>query len=614
MMMEDVRMSPEEVLKASKNDCVGPYVESIVKNQSNEKYFVEYLSIGKDKSVVPLRLTRTELFHRAMKAAEILQSNLNVKECALHYFTDNRLEDLVFRFGAVLAGTTPVTVNWQADTAERVAYKATITNTRLALIDDGADRSVLPASVEIILNAATALIDTTTTPLQKARLVALNADDSKIIIFTSGTTGLPKGVKLSYRAYETNRNTFEDFLCAKEKPIEIIAANPFHHTNSTATTDWALRKPNATLRLFQRYTTTYWRVLAFAVAGLPFSPESSTPAPQMIDLFLSQISGYLIVCPLVSRHIDFLEDLCQRKPDAVPTDILKAYTKHFAYLLGSAPVGPKTVSRLRLYLNALPVVRFGSTETCLQVCGTPLKNDEGQRLLAFQQGWAHEYPQGIPCIGYYIGRDHRPYTYVKIVKSVDPQAPDFLKECERGEPGQIITRGNNLFSGYIGIDKNVIHQDWYTNLGDVGFALGPSCEEIYWYSRDSAMLIRGGANYAYEQINDELINFVISTFKLKPEQFRLAVVGLKINSEHEDSCCVTIELLDEMALKLKSELEDNFIRLCKDPNSSISKGSKPDLFRIASIPTNFKGVVLNSELINSWKDYLATTKEQQEQS
>ena len=48
----------------------------------------------------------------------------------------------------------------------------------------------------------------------------------------------------------------------------------------------------------------------------------------------------------------------------------------------------------------------------------------------------------------------------------------------------------------------------YTNLGDVCFRLANANDggyDYYWLSRDSALLIRGGANYAYEQINAELV-------------------------------------------------------------------------------------------------------------
>ena len=40
-----------------------------------------------------------------------------------------------------------------------------------------------------------------------------------------------------------------------------VVANPLHHTNSTAITDWASRRPGARLVLFAVYTTAYWSTL-----------------------------------------------------------------------------------------------------------------------------------------------------------------------------------------------------------------------------------------------------------------------------------------------------------------------------------------------------------------
>jgi len=54
---------------------------------------------------------------------------LPITDCALRgdrfvvYMTDNRLEDLALRLGATMVGAVPVTVNWQADTDDRVLYK-----------------------------------------------------------------------------------------------------------------------------------------------------------------------------------------------------------------------------------------------------------------------------------------------------------------------------------------------------------------------------------------------------------------------------------------------------------------------------------------------------------
>ena len=33
--------------------------------------------------------------------------------------------------------------------------------------------------------------------------------------------------------------------------------------------------------------------------------------------------------------------------------------------------------------------------------------------------------------------------------------------------------------------------------------------DVFWMSRESALLIRGGSNYAYEQINAELAAFLV---------------------------------------------------------------------------------------------------------
>jgi hypothetical protein len=48
-------------------------------------------------------------------------------------------------------------------------------------------------------------------------------------------------------------------------------------------------------------------------------------------------------------------------------------------------------------------------------------------------------------------------------------------------------------------------------------------------SRDSMMLIRGGANYAYDQINHEIQAWLEAQYGLTQEDVNLAVVGLRHN-------------------------------------------------------------------------------------
>lgn len=143
-------------------------------------------------------------------------------------------------------------------------------------------------------------------------------------------------------------------------------------------------------------------------------------------------------------------------------------------------------------MGRLPTIRFGSTETCLQVMGTPNRAlDEGGMMEAFRRGW--ERPEGGPP-AFWVGRPHPPFTevgvgclmygiwygshgdvffavvtysidsfihpfilysrvvceQVMVVRGVDPaDAGSFLKWCEEGERGFLVTRGRNLMGGYV---------------------------------------------------------------------------------------------------------------------------------------------------------------------
>jgi acyl-CoA synthetase (AMP-forming)/AMP-acid ligase II len=227
---------------------------------------------------------------------------------------------------------------------------------------------------------------------------------------------------------------------------------------------------------------------------------------------------------------------------------------------------------------------------------------------AFAAGWNHEH-RGEKIIGYYIGREHFPFTRVTLVKQIQPRKKGFMEPCEIGEPGYIVTQGANVMSGYIGQDKasrEVFRKGWYTGLRDIGFALRgrDGCLDYYWMTRDSALLIRGGANYSYEQIASDLSRVLIEDFKMKPEQFKLAVVGICLENEHEDNCCVTIELTEEAA-HMQSALEEQFIATA---SGRVSKGSRPDYVRFAKIPMSFKGAVFFPQLKREFRVALKTKR------
>jgi len=73
-----------------------------------------------------------------------------------------------------------------------------------------------------------------------------------------------------------------------------------------------------------------------------------------------------------------------------------------------------------------------------------------------------------------------------------------------------------------------------------------------------------------------------------------------LESEHEDSCCVTIDLDKEVA-NVKPQLRASFI---KTASRKVTKGARPDYLRFARIPLSFKGAILYPQLKRDFLDWL----------
>ena len=531
-------------------------------------------------------LTRGEFWELAgSAAAHLSQIGILKGNRVVHFFGANSLYDLVFRLAAVLLGCVPVTINWQADDSERIRYKATVTEAKLLIYEGSLTQRV--AELKPQLNNIAFLEAeeiTSAKPATKPIYPSLDWEDERIIIFTSGTTAKPKGVSLSYRNLLTSRLIFEDYFGMSESAgVDLLLVNPLHHVNSTVFSDWGLSRRGALIHLVERYTTPYWKIL--------------------VDI-AARKRDWLITA-LVSRHFDFLESLINESRLPLAEAKIKEALSQTDILIGSAPVGPKTINNILRFGHRLPHVRFGSTETCLEVMATPTTMPHDDLLAAFSAGWHHRF-NGEPTPGYYIGREHFPFTRVKIVKSTNPDSNDYMRSCQTGEPGYFITQGPNLMSGYVGdteATEAVFREGWYTGLKDIGFSLINQKDgklDYYWLSRDSELLIRGGANYAYAQVAAELSRFLKEHFHLEPTQFQLAVIGLRLESEHEDSLCVTIALNPAVS-HLAPQLRANFLT---EASKVVSKGSRPDYLRLAPIPQNFKGAILYPQLKQDFMEAL----------
>lgn len=554
-----------------------PYAQAFRKGDAPFLTWHELTPTG----IRPLHLKRGEFLDLARRAAQaLLAHGVGKGDRVVHGFSQNHYLDLVFRLAASWLGAVPVTINWEADTAERVCYKLEHTTARLLIHDT-------PFAKAFVARIAATLPNLPRLDLERplndwSPLAAdpedLSDQDEKIVIFTSGTTGLPKGVSHDYTSYTANCATFDAFWSlAPNDEMTAVVTSALHHANATAISDWCMRREGARLHLLPRYATSYWATLCE----------------------IAETTTGLVVAPLVSRHFDFLAELEERGQLPVSRERLGAALAKVQILIGSAPVGPTTIKRIRAFAGHLPVVRFGSSETCLQVMGIPPAMSDQSRQAAFERGWADENR----C-GYYIGRAHPGHTEVRVVAAIEQERADFMQDVAVGQPGYLITRGANLFCGYVGEPEEtakVLHQGWYLGLRDIGFCLHnpeDGGEDFYWMSRHSTLLIKGGANYAYDQIDAELNGFLRERLGLGASAIEVAVVGLRLDSEHEDQTCATVYLREDTP-ELRAAVKD----LLLGPEArSLTKGARPDRLHFGEIARNFKGAVLVEALKQAFID------------
>ena len=87
--------------------------------------------------------------------------------------------------------------------------------------------------------------------------------------------------------------------------------------------------------------------------------------------------------------------------------------------------------------------------------------------------------------------------------------------------------------------------------------------------------------------------------ELEASDFELAVVGAKLESEHEDACCVLITWVTDAGRKSQGQLERHFLTVAR---KRVSKGARPDRVAFGPIARNFKGAIIRAEVRKTFSD------------
>jgi long-chain acyl-CoA synthetase len=381
----------------------------------------------------------------------------------------NHSDTVIQYFAAFILGAVVVPINVGEDD-ERIAYILQNSETKLAFVRDQfverikALKHRLPLLRTLVQcgKAVDASLPHFAREIAKhsTRFVPPTPPDrfdEALIVYTSGTTGLPKGVVL------VQYNLLVDAMAIAEwhrlsDDQRMMCVLPIHHVNGTVVT---LMTP------------------LYAGCGVVLNQKFHP------DKFFERISSERVT--VVSVVPTILQFLLHAKLN------MEAYKlAHFRHIICGA--GPLTVELAMKFEQEfkIPIIHgYGLSETTCYSCFLPidLTPEEHKR-------WMSKY--GFPSIGVPL-----PVNEMAI-------HDDKGNELGEGEKGEIVIRGHNVMKYYFQneeANEKTFAYNWFRS-GDEGFFKYDDQERKFFFitGRIKELIIRGGVNISPFEIDEVLMN------------------------------------------------------------------------------------------------------------
>ncbi len=410
-----------------------------------------------------------EFYEEVCKTANFLRTAGIGKGDRIATVSFNHSDTVIQYFAAFLLGAVVVPINVGEDD-ERIAYILHNSETKLAFVRDQfvqrikSIRDRLPA-LRTIVQCGTCVdaslpVFKKEVDKQSTRFVPPHTPDrfdEALIVYTSGTTGLPKGVVL------VQYNLLVDAMAIAEwhrlsDDQRMMCVLPIHHVNGTIVT---LMTP------------------LYAGCGVVLNQKFHP------DKFFERISSERVT--VVSVVPTILQFLLHAKLN------MEAYKlAHFRHIICGA--GPLTVELAMKFEQEfkIPIIHgYGLSETTCYSCFLPidLSPEEHKR-------WMSKY--GFPSIG--------------VPLPVNDMAIHDEKgnELGEGEKGEIVIRGHNVMKYYFQNDEaneKTFAHGWFRS-GDEGFFRYDNQERKFFFitGRIKELIIRGGVNISPFEIDEVLMN------------------------------------------------------------------------------------------------------------
>jgi long-chain acyl-CoA synthetase len=276
-------------------------------------------------------------------------------------------------------------------------------------------------------------------------------EDIALLVYASGTTGVPRGIQLSHRALLANRAQTAALRPAPVTPVDrVLLSLPLFHSFGLAA----------------GFLQVCW-VGATVVLAEQLEPE------QVADVLVAQRVSALAGVPTMYRA---LLDL--------PAERLRAATANVRLCTsGGAPLPPEWLAAFHEVTGLAIVEGYGLTEAGPVVTTNPL---------------------GAPPKPGSVGRA-LPGVELRLVdtdgRPLEPDDED--EELDDGDTGLVAVRGPNLFSGYWPDGAGGPDADGWFRTADVGFLDADG--DLHLVERSSDVVIVNGFNVYPREVEQVLL-------------------------------------------------------------------------------------------------------------
>jgi acyl-CoA synthetase (AMP-forming)/AMP-acid ligase II len=428
-------------------------------SKSSTELFLTYIN-GEDNRVA---LTYKEFIHQVFLTANYLKNGGLIRGDRIATVSHNHWHTVVHYFASWLLGLVVVPINLSEDD-NRIAYILEKSNVKLVFIRDLYEKRISHVlsenglkDINLVLCTET-LNDTIGSGNYVLDSLFSNeslAEEDALIVFTSGTTGNPKGVVL------TQKNLLEDARAISDwhqidSDTKMMCVLPIHHVNGTVVT----------------LMTPFY-------AGGSVVLNEKFRVGKFFDIITSEQVHIVSVVPTLLQFLNN-EYEGKAKPN-YPT------LRHI--ICGAGPLTVSVAQNFEERFGIRIIHGYGLSETTCYSCYLPLDISEAEH-----KKWMREY--GYPSIG--------------IALQVNEMAihDNMGEPVPHGERGEIVIRGYNVMSGYYAnesANEEAFTYGWFRS-GDEGFIKKDQFGREFYFitGRLKELIIRGGVNLSPLEI-DEVI-------------------------------------------------------------------------------------------------------------